>query len=162
MPDLHSRRLLRLVAAPGMVLLIIGLYFRVFHVNNTTVALSLLLAILGISTWWGLLEATVASLVAVLGFNYCFLPPIGTFTVQDPQNWVALIAFLMTAVTASQLSVRAKRRTAEAVERRRELERLYALSQSLLLSGSARTAAQDLVSRVVKILFVNNDTANTE
>src|SRR5579864_5049436 len=139
MPDLHSRRLLRLVAAPGMVLLIIGLYFRVIAVNNTTVALSLLLAILGISTWWGLLEATVASLVAVLGFNYYFLPPIRTLTVRDPQNWVALVAFLVTAVIASQLSARAKRRTQEAVERSREMEGLSGLSQGLLLSGSERS-----------------------
>jgi two-component system sensor histidine kinase KdpD len=150
----HFRRSLRLLAAPAIVLAIIAVYFRAIAVNNTTIALSLLLAILGISTWWGLLEATIASLVAVLGFNYFFLPPIRTLTVRDPQNWVALFAFLVTAVTASQLSARAKRRTQEAVERRREVEGLYALSQSLLLSGSARTASQDLVSRVVKILGV--------
>jgi two-component system sensor histidine kinase KdpD len=123
-------------------------------VNNTTVALTLLLAIFGISTSWGLLEATIASLVGVLGFNYYFLPPVGTFEVQDPQNWVALTAFLVTSVMASQLSARAKRRTQEAIERRHELEGLFALSQSLLLSGSARTASQDLVSRVVRILGV--------
>lgn len=154
----RSRRLWgragKLLAAPAIVGLIIAFYLR-YPVNNTTVSLTLLLAILAISTGWGLLEATIASLAAVLGFNYFFLPPIGTLTVQDPQNWVALIAFLITAVTASQLSVRAKRRTQEAVERRREIEGLYALSQSLLLSGSARTASQDLVSRVVKILGVS-------
>ena len=59
-------------------------------INTTTVALTLLLAILGYSAWWGLAEATVASVVAVLGFNYFFLPPVGTLTIQDPQNWVAL------------------------------------------------------------------------
>src|SRR5450755_3549162 len=150
----HVRRTLRLVAAPAIVGLIILLYSAWIPVNNTTVALTLLLAILGISTLWGLLEATIASLAAVLGFNYFFLPPVGEFVVEDPQNWVALIAFLVTAVTASQLSVRAKRRTLEAVARRREVEGLYALSQSLLLSGSARTASEDLVSRVVKILGV--------
>src|SRR5580658_7966258 len=149
------RRALRLIAAPAIVALVIAFYFRVVSVNNTTVALTLLLVIFGISTAWGLLEATIASFAAVLGFNYYFLPPVGTFEVQDPQNWVALGAFLITAVTASQLSARAKRRTLEAVERRREIEGLYALSQSLLLSGSARTASQDLVSRVVKILGVS-------
>ncbi|MGD0361697.1 MAG: ATP-binding protein [Bryobacteraceae bacterium] len=148
------RRALQLIAASVLVLLVIGFYFRVASVNNTTVALTLLLVIFGISTWWGLLEATIASLVAVLGFNYFFLPPIGTFEVGDPQNWVALIAFLVTAVMASQLSVRARHRTLEAVQRRREVEGLYALSQSLLLSGNARTASQDLVSRVVRILGV--------
>jgi len=150
-----NRRALRLIAAPAIVALIVVFYFRFVTVNNTTVSLTLLLAILAISTGWGLLEATIASLAAVLGFNYYFLPPVGTLTVQDPQNWVALGAFLITAVTASQLSARAKRRTLEAVERRREIEGLYALSQSLLLSGSARSASQDLVSRVVKILGVS-------
>ena len=142
MPYPKFRRALRLVAAPAIVVLIITFHSSLVSVNHTTVALTLLLAILGISTWWGLLEATIASLVAVLGFNFYFLPPVGTFTVQDPQNWVALIAFLVTAVTASQLSARAKRRTREAVERQKELEGLYALSQSLLLSGSARSASR--------------------
>jgi two-component system sensor histidine kinase KdpD len=45
--------------------------YSVVHVNNTTVALSLLLAILAISARWGLAEATVASVAAMLGFNYC-------------------------------------------------------------------------------------------
>jgi two-component system sensor histidine kinase KdpD len=149
------RRSLQVLVAPVLVAAILAILLHWFKVNNTTVALTLLLAILAISTWRGRLEATLASLVAVLGFNYYFLPPVRTFIVQDPQNWVALLAFLITAVTASQLSVRAKRRTQDAVERRRELEGLYALSQSLLLSGSARTASRDLVSRVVKILGVN-------
>ena len=154
MRDSRIRRALRVIAASAIVALVIAFYFRVASVNNTTVALTLLLVIFGISAWWGLLEATIASLVAVLGFNYYFLPPIGTFEVQDPQNWVALAAFLVTSVMANQLSARAKRRTREAVDRRREIAGLYALSQSLLLSGSARTASQDLVSRVVRILGV--------
>ena len=108
------RLTLRILASIGMVGAIIFVCFKILAANNTTVALSLLLAILGIATAWGLPEALVASVVAVLGFNYYFLPPILTFTVVDPQNWVALIAFLVTAITASQLSVRAKRRTAEA------------------------------------------------
>ncbi len=147
-------RLGKLLAAPAIIALIVAFYSRL-PVNNTTVALTLLLAILGISAWWGLLDATIASVVAMLGFNYYFLPPVGTFEIDDPQNWVALTAFLVTAVMASQLSARAKRRTLEAVERRREIEGLYALSQSLLLSGSTRTASQDLVSRVVEILGVS-------
>ena len=161
MTNPYISRAARLIAAPAIVALIIAFYSRWFSVNNTTVALTLLLAILGISTWWGLLEATIASVIAVLGFNYYFLPPVGTLAVQDPQNWVALIAFLVTAVTASQLSVRAKRRTQEAIDRRREVEGLYALSQTLLLSGSARTASQDLVSRVVKILGVSTAAFHT-
>ena len=96
-------RALRYAAAVLLVSGTVALFRLFIPVNNTTVALSLLLVILGISARWGLAEATVASVVAVLGFNYFFLPPVGTLTIQDPQNWVALVAFLVTAVTASQL-----------------------------------------------------------
>lgn len=154
MPGPRTRRAFRLIGSLAIVALVVAFYFRVVSVNNTTVALTLLLVIFGISTAWGLLEAAIASVAAVLGFNYYFLPPVGSFDIQDPQNWVALAAFLITSVMASQLSVRAKRRTLEAIARHHDVENLYTLSQGLLLSGSARTASQDLVSRVVKTLGV--------
>ena len=71
---------------PGLaaVAAILALYRLVLTVNNTTVALSLLLVVLGVSARWGLAEATVASVVAVLGLNYYFLEPVGTFTIEDP------------------------------------------------------------------------------
>ena len=121
------------------------------RVNATTAALSLLLAILGISAQWGLTEAMLASVGAVLGFNLLFLPPVGKLTIQDPQNWVALAAFLVTAVTSSQLSARARRRAAEAEARRVEIERLYALVQSMMLTGSARKTIREFVNRAVQV-----------
>ena len=90
-------------------------------VNATTVALMMLLLVLGAATRWGLAEAIFTSVIAVLGFNFFFLPPIGTFTISDPENWVALFAFIVTAVTVSQLSSQAKRRTEEAVAGRNEI-----------------------------------------
>ena len=87
----------------------------------------------------------------MLGFNFYFLPPVGTLTIQDPQNWVALVAFLVTAVTASQLSARARRRAAEAEARRLEIERLYALVQAMMLSGNARKTIREFVNRVVQV-----------
>ncbi len=130
---------------------VLAVYLFVWPVNSTTVALSLLLIILAISARWGLAEATVASLVAVLGLNYYFLPPVRTFTIQDPQNWVALVAFLVTAVTASQLSARVRRRAAEAEARRLEIERLYALVQAMILSGNVRRTLREFVQTVVKV-----------
>jgi two-component system sensor histidine kinase KdpD len=110
--------------------------YRWLHLNPTTIALAFLLGILGISASWGLRQAVFMSVIATLAFNYFFLPPIGTFTIADPQNWIALFAFLVTAVTASELSERARRGTRSAVERRQELERLYAFSQLLLSSDN--------------------------
>jgi two-component system sensor histidine kinase KdpD len=142
---------LRFAVSVLIIAAILALYRTLLPVNNTTVALTLLLAILGMSAGWGLAEATVASLVAVVGFNYWFLPPVGTLTIQDPQNWVALMAFLVTAVTASQLSARARRRAAEAEAGRLEIERLYALVQAMMLSGNARKTIREFVGKVVQV-----------
>lgn len=95
------------------------------HVNSTTVALGLLLVVLFVATAWGSRPAVLASILGVLSFNFFYLPPVGRWTIDDPDNWVALLAFLVTAVTAGQLSSRSKRRAEEADAGRREIERLY-------------------------------------
>jgi two-component system sensor histidine kinase KdpD len=72
--------------------------------------------------------------LSTLAYNYFFLPPLLRFTIADPQNWVALFAFLFTAIIASELSERARREALESNRRRREVERLYGFSQQLLVS----------------------------
>jgi len=96
------------------------------HVNAATVSLALLLNVLFIATRWGSAPALLASILAMLCFNFFFLPPLGTFTIAATDNWIALLAFLLTAITAGQLSARAKRRAEEAELGRHEIERLYA------------------------------------
>jgi two-component system, OmpR family, sensor histidine kinase KdpD len=121
----------------GLVVAAIGVITAIdfrLHVNPTTVALTFLVAVLLVSAYWGLRYAVVLAVGAAAAFNFYFLPPIGTFSIADPQNWVALFAFLITALVASNLAERA-RRDAEAAKRgRREVERLYDLSQRLLAS----------------------------
>src|SRR5437868_6600140 len=99
-----------------------------FHerINSTTVALALLLVVLFVATLWGSRPALLASVLGMLSFNFFFLPPVHTFTIAAPENWVALVAFFITAITAGQLSARARRRAEEAEAGRREIERLYA------------------------------------
>lgn len=104
------------------------------HVNHTTVALMFLVSVLLTSAYWGLRYAVVMAVGATAAFNFFFLPPVGTFTIADPQNWVALFAFLVTALVASNLAERARREADGAKQRRREVERLFGLSQRLLAS----------------------------
>jgi K+-sensing histidine kinase KdpD len=95
------------------------------HVNSTTVALGLLLVVLFVATIWGSRPAVLASVLGLICFNFFYLPPVGRLTIDAPDNWVALFAFLVTAITAGQLSARAKHRAEEADAARREVERLY-------------------------------------
>lgn len=111
-------------------------YRHAREVNQTTVALTFLLAILAVSAVWGMAVSVFMSVTAVLAFNYFFLPPVGTFTIADPQNWVALFAFLVTSIVGSQLSARIRKEAEESHQRRREMERLYKFSQKLLAEGN--------------------------
>ena len=125
----------RFAASAAIVSAIVFVYFRWLHVANpATVGFTLLLTVLLISAYWGLRYAIFAAVLGTAAYNYFFLPPLFQFTIADPQNWVALAAFLITAVIASQLSERARRNAMHANQRRREVERLYAFSQQLWLS----------------------------
>src|SRR6266850_3553406 len=112
------------------------LYRHILLVNQTTVALTLLLAILAVSAVWGMVVSVFMSVVAMVVFNYEFLPPVGNLTIADPQNWVALGAFLVTSIMGSQLAARIRKEADEAHSRRREIERLYKFSQNLLGEGN--------------------------
>lgn len=115
-----------LAAAASVAASIIVLKLLGEHINATTVSLVLLLNVLFIATRWGSLPALTASVLALLCFNFFFLPPFGTFKIAARDNWIAAVVFLITAVTAGQLSARAKRRAEEAEVGKREIERLYA------------------------------------
>ncbi|MBV8811497.1 MAG: DUF4118 domain-containing protein [Acidobacteriaceae bacterium] len=122
--------------------------FRVAHINSATAAFTYLLLILGLAARRGLSESVVASLASVLAYNFFFLPPIGTFTISDPQNWVALFAFLATAITASQLSASARRKAEEGEARRRELERMYEFSRALMVGDDEHSLGTQIIQHV--------------
>lgn len=131
---LSPRTLARAFLCVAALALIVFVYRAVLHVNPTTVALTLLVAVLGVAAAWGLRYAIPMSIAAALCFNFFFLPPIGRFTIAETQNWIALLAFFLASVIASNLSERARRQTAEAHRRRQDLERLYTFSQQLLVA----------------------------
>jgi len=120
----------------AIIAAITAFYRHILPVNQTTVALTFLLAILAVSAVWGMVVSVFMSIAGMLTLNYYFLPPTGTFTISDPQNWVALAAFLVTSIVGSQLSARIRREADEAHSRRREIERLYEFSQKLLGEGN--------------------------
>jgi two-component system sensor histidine kinase KdpD len=115
----YSAALFGIAAATGLLKLFGG------HVNLTTAALVFLLVVLFVATAWGSRPAVFASLLGVISFNFFFLPPFGTLTISDPDNWIAFVAFIITALTAGRLSARAERRAGEAEIARAEIERVY-------------------------------------
>jgi len=148
---LAAQQILRYALVSALDIFITWFCFRFFHHNPTTVGFLFLLAILVVSATWGLRLAIFMSFMASLLYNFFFLPPFFTFTISDQQNCIALTAFLLTAVIGSQLSERARRRAAEANQRRREVERLYALTQQVLVTENVFELLNKLPSHVTEI-----------
>ena len=151
---MNSRRYLaiaRWILAFGALAGIVLVYRRWLHVNPTTAALTLLLLILVLAAEWGLRYAVALSIAATVCYNFFFLPPIGTLTISDPQNWLALFAFLCTAILASRLSERARREADDARGRQRELEVLLRLSRELLQTDSIATLLSTIPAAVASV-----------
>lgn len=102
------------------------------HINEMTVALAMLLVVLFIASVWERWPALAASVLGMLCLNYFFLPPIYTFTIEDPKNWIALGAFFITALTAGRLSAWAKQQAAQAEASRSQARLASTYNRSLL------------------------------
>jgi two-component system sensor histidine kinase KdpD len=140
------RKLLSGVAGIGAVALVLS---RWTHLSSpATAALSFLIVVLLVAATARLWVAVTTSFMAMLALNFFFLPPVGTFTIADPQNWIALFAFLAVSLVASNLSSIARARTQEALARRDELGRLFDLSRDVLLITDSQEANSRLASFV--------------
>ena len=93
------------------------------------------LAVLAVGALFGLGYAIGTAVVSMLAFNYLFLPPVHTLTLADGRNWAALGVYVSTAVVASELATRARRRVFAAAE-----------ADMLRRSDAAKTAVLHAVS----------------
>ena len=139
-----------LAAGVAAVALATAVYRWLGIANPTTVALSYLLIVLIVAAVSRLRVAVATSALSVLCFNFFFLPPVGRFTIADPQNWVALLVFLAVSLVASNLSAVARERTLDALTRRDEMARLFDLSRDILLTTESREAIERLTRFVAR------------
>lgn len=150
-----GQRALRLFISLAGVATMTLVGYRLLSLNATTQGFAYLLLVLVIASVWGFFEACVASIASTLTFNFFFFEPIGTFTIDDPRNWVALFSFLVTSLIASRLSTEAKQRALDAVARQQDLERLYTFSRAILLIDDTEPFAKQLVQKLADIFELN-------
>jgi two-component system, OmpR family, sensor histidine kinase KdpD len=146
-----GRLVLRIAIMGAGLTAVSRLYHYAIHVNSTTAALTYLLAVVGAATFWGLPEAMLASVFSMLCLDYYFFPPVPSFGIDDPQNWVAWCTFPVASLLVSQLSARLKKRAREATQRQAEIERMYALSCRLMQASAANALARTIPGEVASI-----------
>lgn len=126
-----------------------------------------LLAVLLISTVWGVWLGIATAFASAVAFNFFHIPPTGRFAIADGENWVALVVFLIAAVAVSALTDAARSRALEADQRRREADLSAEMSRTLLRGQDLRSAlpvaaqrlaaALDLPSAAIELQPVEGD-----
>jgi two-component system sensor histidine kinase KdpD len=134
-------------AAVGLITLVA---FKA-HLNLTTAALLHLIAVVLIARHSGFWAASAVSAIAVVCQLYFLVPPVMTFVVSDPQNWIALAAFEYCALIVSSLSGHATRQTLSATERTRETEGLYEISRRVLIMDRGQEPGPQLAGLIHQI-----------
>jgi len=119
-------------------------------------------AVLLVSTYWGVVQGLVCSLLSAAAFNFFHVPPTGRFTIADGRNWVSLVAFVVVALAVSAVAELARSRAMEAERRRREADLAAAMARELLLGEDTRRALGSTARRVAEALGLPSAAIVTE
>jgi two-component system sensor histidine kinase KdpD len=140
-----------LVGAVALLGLVTAVYTRWLEIDNPTiVALTLLFIVLVVAAVAPRWVAITTSMLAFLCFNYFFLSPVGTLTIDHATDMVALITLLAVSVVASQLSAQSRRQAEKAMDRSDELAQLLDLTQDILLVTDTEEAVSLLPRSIAR------------
>src|SRR5262249_48966098 len=136
------------------VLTTVGLEWAGAH--PTTAAMVFLVVVVVTATQAGLLISLYSAVLGAVSFDYFFLPPIHRFTLAGPPEWVAMVTFAISSLVAGRVAERAREQKDHADRRREDVERLYRLSQEMMLHQDAATLIHDL-PELVRSIFALED-----
>jgi K+-sensing histidine kinase KdpD len=136
-----------------MSLVIVGLVTAVLFWLDQTVAVDLvpiayLIPVIVAATQWGIWPATLASIASTAAADFLFFPPVYSFEVEDPQEVIDLLLFLVVALVSSNLASRLRRETETLRRREAEIQHLYEFSRRL----AACFTISDLISAIQNYL----------
>jgi two-component system sensor histidine kinase KdpD len=120
--------------------------------NSTAAGMAFLVLVVWSSTQAGLLLALYIAVLCALSFDFFFLLPYHTLRLAGSQEWVAMFSFVACCLVVVRVAERARRQTRQAEQRREDVERLYELSQEMMLQEDAQALIHDL-PRIINRVF---------
>jgi two-component system sensor histidine kinase KdpD len=123
--------------------------------NTTTAGLVFLVLVVWFAAQAGIWLSLYVALICALFFDYYFLPPVGTLRLTGVQAWVAMISFLLSCAVVGRVAERARNQARQAEQRRADVERLYELSQEMMLQEDAAELIRDLPRLIGRIFALD-------
>src|ERR1700677_994296 len=137
----------RIAVGVAAALLITWVAYR-FHFNLSSATSVHLFLVTAIALRWGFFEASIVSLLSVACLDYFFTQPLFKLYISDSHDWVALVTFESVALLVSRLSNQVSRHARESEAHGANLQKLYDLSQSILLLDRHEPIEQQLASLI--------------
>jgi two-component system sensor histidine kinase KdpD len=145
-----ARQILRWLAASATAVLA-TLVLIWLGANSATAGMVFLVLVVWWATQAGIVLSIFSAILSAVCFDYFFLPPRHTLRLEGGQAWVAMVSFALSCVVVSRLSERARKQTVRAQQRQEDVEKLYALSQEMMLFEDADRLLRDLPSAIGRI-----------
>jgi two-component system sensor histidine kinase KdpD len=114
------------------------------HADSTTAGIVFLVLVVWTATQAGMRISLYVAALCAVSFDYFFLPPYRTPYLEGAGQWVAMASFLMSCIIVGRVAERARRESRQAEQRQADVERLYALSQEMMLCEGADQLIRDL------------------
>src|SRR6185312_11247344 len=129
--------------------LTIALVEHVVHIAN--ISLLYLPVVLWLAAWKGRGPAILACLLSFLAYDFFFIPPLHRFTVDDPTEWLSLLALLVTSLVTGQLAASVRNRARDALQSQQRTATLYELAQLIAAGADQTQLFNDLAQRLLKV-----------
>jgi two-component system sensor histidine kinase KdpD len=123
--------------------------------NPTAAGMVYLVLVLWSATQAGIWLSIYVAVICAFGFDYFFLPPVRSFQLAGAQAWVAMLSYLASCLVVGRVAERARRQTQQAEQRREDVERLYELSQEMMLHEDAEGLIHDLPRMIDRIFALD-------
>jgi two-component system sensor histidine kinase KdpD len=144
------RELLRWVLA-SLAAVLLTFVLLVFHANASTSGIVYLVVVVLFSTLAGTVLSVYLAVVSALFFDYFFFLPLHSLVISRIQDWISMFSFVVSCIVVSRVAERARRQARHAEKRREDVERLYALSQEMMLHEDAEKLIRDIPMRIERI-----------
>jgi len=119
--------------------------------DSTTAGMAFLVLVVLFAAQVGIWLSLYVTLLCAVAFDYYFLPPVHSLQITGIQQWVAMISFLLSCVVVGRVAERARAQARQAEQRREDVERLYGLSQEMMLQEDAAGLIRDLPGMIARI-----------
>jgi two-component system sensor histidine kinase KdpD len=147
-------RAARLLGATGLAMLTTLVLVKL-GANSTAAGMVFLVLVVWSATQAGIRLALFEAVVCALAFDYFFLPPYRTLRLAGVQEWVAMFSFVACCLVVGRVAEMARKQTRQAEQRREDVERLYELSQQMMLHEDAEALIHDLPGMIDRIFALD-------